>query len=84
MCKVYTGIAQISLLRIMRPRFLAVRKKLQTTGRKEARINPVVSDWNQRYQSELMVLYVYKDKYKITHGYMQVLGYISVSPSSVF
>lgn len=68
---------------MVRPRFLTVRKKLQTRGRKEARINAVVSDWNQRYQSELMVLYVYKDKYKIIHGYMQVLGYIYVSPSSV-
>lgn len=39
----------VTMLRIRRPRFLTVSRKLHTRGRKEAGINPVVSDWNQRY-----------------------------------
>ena len=61
MCIVYSEIEQIS--KYVEDKETQVSHCQQwDRGRKEAGINPVVSDWNQRYSCDLMVLNVYEDK----------------------
>lgn len=51
----YSRIKHINVLWIMRAKFLTVREENYTYEKGKDRRNPVVLDWNWRYQYELVV-----------------------------
>ena len=66
----------------MRADFSLLEKGVINKGRRKAKMNSVVLDWNQRYQYKIMAFNMCTDRYKNINEHMCALIDIQIFSSS--